>query len=199
MIVRAMSTKGELLKTGEAAKLLNVSLQTVRDWTEQGKLDAHISEGGHRKYFEADVKRLVLEERGIESLVQATQKVGMDRNGDFYFINDDWQITELDPFVERIFFKKYWNYTNGLQSFPHMAVLKDEPSIVENNIRGAFVCEANGEPMVCLAATVVGVERDKVVAKLPKAIEQAKVFLANNYSARVTYHWYDSRGHLVSP
>lgn len=199
MIPRAMSTKGDLLKTGDAAKLLNVSAQTVRDWTEQGKLEAHISDGGHRKYFEADVKRLALEERRVESFVQATQTVSMDRNGDFHFINDDWQVTELDPYVEQIFFKKYWNYTNGLQSFPHMAVLKDGPSIVETDIRGGFVCEANGETMVCLAATIVGLDRDKVVAKLPEAIEQAKVFLANNYSARVRYHWYDSRGHLVSP
>lgn len=199
MILRAMSTKGELLKTGDAAKLLNVSPQTVRDWTEQGKLEAHLSEGGHRKYFEADVKRLVLEERGIKSLVQATQSVGMDKTGDFHFINDDWKISGLEPDVVRISFEKYWNYNNGLQSFPHMAVLKEGPSIVETDIRGAYVCVPDGEAMVCLLATVVGIDRDEVLAKLPEAIEQAEVFLANNYTAKVAYHWYDLRGHLVSP
>lgn len=39
-----------LVKIGEVAKLLNVSTQTIREWTKQGKLVAHLSGTGTRYY-----------------------------------------------------------------------------------------------------------------------------------------------------
>lgn len=187
------------MKTGEVAKLLHVSSQTVRDWTEQGKLEAHISDGGHRKYFEADVKRLMLEEKGTVSFFQIGQTVGMDRNGKFHFINDDYELSDLKPYVSRISFRKYWDYNNGLQILAHLAVLNDEPTIIEPHMRSAYICEAGEETMVCTTACVVGLDSAAGLTEITEAIEQVKRYLEDNFTAKVAYHWYDSRGHLVSP
>lgn len=46
---------GELLSIGEAAQLLGVHSDTVRRWTDSGRLRASRTLGGHRRYLKADV------------------------------------------------------------------------------------------------------------------------------------------------
>ena len=47
------------LRVTEVARLLGVSANTVRRWTDAGTLAAHRSPGGHRRYREADVLALL--------------------------------------------------------------------------------------------------------------------------------------------
>lgn len=43
------------ISIGQVAKLLNVSIKTVRRWTESGKLDCFKTSGGHRRFCEEDI------------------------------------------------------------------------------------------------------------------------------------------------
>ena len=49
--------ENERLSIGEAAEFLGVSVDTLRRWDASGKLKAQRSEGNHRYYFLADLKR----------------------------------------------------------------------------------------------------------------------------------------------
>lgn len=51
----------DLVTIGEAAKYLNVAIQTLRRWDASGKLQARRSAGGHRYYRREDLKRFVLD------------------------------------------------------------------------------------------------------------------------------------------
>jgi len=51
-----------LLTLQEAAKILNVSKLTLRQWDNSGKLKAIKTFGGHRRYNEEDIRKLVGEE-----------------------------------------------------------------------------------------------------------------------------------------
>ena len=55
----------QLLKIGDVATLLGVTLQTLRNWTNRGYLDAVIGKGGHRRFRRSEVERIMeLDERG---------------------------------------------------------------------------------------------------------------------------------------
>ena len=47
------------LRVGDVAKLLGVSPNTVRRWTDVGRIAAHRSPGGHRRYLADDVLALL--------------------------------------------------------------------------------------------------------------------------------------------
>ena len=49
----------KLLSLQEVAKTLNVSRKTLRQWDNSGKLKAIKTFGGHRKYSENDIKKLI--------------------------------------------------------------------------------------------------------------------------------------------
>ena len=55
-----------LLTLQEAAKILNVSKLTLRQWDNSGKLKAIKTFGGHRRYNEEDIRKLVGEVKKIE-------------------------------------------------------------------------------------------------------------------------------------
>ena len=48
-----------LLTIGEACQVLGVSEVTLRQWTDEGKVKAFITPGGHRRYPEAELKQLL--------------------------------------------------------------------------------------------------------------------------------------------
>ena len=49
------------LRVADVAATLGVSVNTVRRWTDAGRIAAHRSPGGHRRYLAADVEALALE------------------------------------------------------------------------------------------------------------------------------------------
>ncbi|MDW3219547.1 MAG: TOBE domain-containing protein [Acidimicrobiales bacterium] len=48
-------------RMGEAARLLGVSVDTVRRWADQGRLETSRTEGGHREVAGPELARLALE------------------------------------------------------------------------------------------------------------------------------------------
>lgn len=53
------SAKGEYITTREAAEMLGVTVRTIQNWVDSGKLYARLTLGGHRRLLRADVEKLV--------------------------------------------------------------------------------------------------------------------------------------------
>jgi excisionase family DNA binding protein len=47
-----------ILSISEAASLLGVSDETLRNWERDGKLTPFHTEGGHRRYYKTDIEKL---------------------------------------------------------------------------------------------------------------------------------------------
>lgn len=56
-----MKKEAPLLTPAQVAKLLGVSPITVRSWVVKGWLPANVTLGGHRRFYEADIKKLLQE------------------------------------------------------------------------------------------------------------------------------------------
>lgn len=50
---------GELLTSGEVARLFGVSRRTVARWADEGKLTVIRTLGGHRRFYAGDVYELL--------------------------------------------------------------------------------------------------------------------------------------------
>ncbi|MGA5764511.1 BldC family transcriptional regulator [Nonomuraea bangladeshensis] len=48
-----------LMTRGEVAQMVGVDTKTVTRWAQAGKLRAHRTGGGHRRYRESDVRALM--------------------------------------------------------------------------------------------------------------------------------------------
>jgi len=49
--------QADLISIREASQMLGVNEATLRQWTDEGKLDAFVTPGGHRRYSRADLKK----------------------------------------------------------------------------------------------------------------------------------------------
>ena len=54
-----------LLTIGQARKLLGVSEATLRHWTDEGKVKAFITPGGHRRYSESEVRSFIAAQQRV--------------------------------------------------------------------------------------------------------------------------------------
>lgn len=55
----------EIVSISEASHLLGVNEATLRQWTDEGKLKAFITPGGHRRYSRTDLKKFTRSSRKI--------------------------------------------------------------------------------------------------------------------------------------
>lgn len=51
--------QSNLLTISQASKMLGVSEVTLRQWTDEGQIEAFITPGGHRRYRETDLQRFM--------------------------------------------------------------------------------------------------------------------------------------------
>ena len=49
--------QADLISIREASQMLGVNEATLRQWTDEGKLDAFVTPGGHRRYSRLDLKK----------------------------------------------------------------------------------------------------------------------------------------------
>ena len=66
-----------LVSIGEASRILGVSETTLRQWTDEGKLKAFITPGGHRRYSRADLRRFATSHQrvlGVKDLVSELEE-----------------------------------------------------------------------------------------------------------------------------
>ncbi len=67
---RAPATEPDWLTLGQAAKYLGVAQSTIRKWSDQGRVPAFYTPGGHRRYRRADLDKF-LESSGPGAREQA--------------------------------------------------------------------------------------------------------------------------------
>ena len=64
--------QSSLLSISQASKMLGVSEVTLRQWTDEGLIEAFVTPGGHRRYSEAELRRFMGSKsriHGIKDLV----------------------------------------------------------------------------------------------------------------------------------
>jgi excisionase family DNA binding protein len=61
MAARMLETEERLFTTGEVAALFRVEPKTVTRWAKAGKLRSTRTLGGHRRFFEQEVRALLTE------------------------------------------------------------------------------------------------------------------------------------------
>jgi len=59
-VTQAESNGGQnLLTIGQACRLLGVSEATLRNWTDEGRIKAFVTPGGHRRYIESELRAFI--------------------------------------------------------------------------------------------------------------------------------------------
>ncbi|MDP2586294.1 MAG: helix-turn-helix domain-containing protein [Candidatus Komeilibacteria bacterium] len=71
------------VRISEAAQILGVSGQTLRNWEKSGKLQAHRSPGNQRYYSLIDLKKFALDIKAL-GLVWATSEIPPDLTDEYY-------------------------------------------------------------------------------------------------------------------
>jgi excisionase family DNA binding protein len=77
---------GEWLTLGQAARFLGVAQSTIRKWSDQGRVPAFYTPGGHRRYRRGDLERF-LERSGPPGREQAGPLI--------LLVDDDERVREL--------------------------------------------------------------------------------------------------------
>ena len=68
MRTRQSQKQRTLLSIGQASKLLGVNETTLRQWTDEGKIKAFVTPGGHRRYVESDVLSFMGTQRKVHGI-----------------------------------------------------------------------------------------------------------------------------------
>ena len=177
------SSKGDLLKIGAAAQLLFVSEQTLRDWTEQDKITAYVTDGGHRFYHEADVRRLSYENRQVSKFYHLTGIVTIspDKEATFEANVGDTKYSDLTE-VE---WGKYWDYKNGLGKQTHLLALKGEPVFVANE-----EVNSDGDENICVGVSIVALTQAETLQTVPIVVKSVKDKVLTKYSPKQVTRWF---------
>lgn len=64
-VKRLLDEEDALLTPAEVAKLFRVDPKTVTRWAARGRLASFRTPGGHRRFRESEVRKLLLEEAGV--------------------------------------------------------------------------------------------------------------------------------------
>jgi excisionase family DNA binding protein len=79
-------TEGEWLTLGQAARFLGVAQSTIRKWSDQGRVPAFYTPGGHRRYRRAD----------LEAFLERSGPGGQSKSGPLVLlVDDDARVREL--------------------------------------------------------------------------------------------------------
>ena len=57
-----------ILSISEAASLLGVSDETLRNWERDGKLTPFHTEGGHRRYYKTDIEKIIVKDQIMDRI-----------------------------------------------------------------------------------------------------------------------------------
>ena len=89
------SNQPSILSISQASKMLGVSEATLRQWTDEGKIRAFVTPGGHRRYAESELRQFTgtgHRVHGIKDLVAKMELVPSQelQIAQTHFVNTDW-------------------------------------------------------------------------------------------------------------
>ncbi len=96
-----------LLTISEASQILGVSDTALRQWTDEGKVKAFVTPGGHRRYLESELRRLVSSQRHVKRLKDLVDRIEstapMERQiAQTYLHSSPWHEKLDEPSKERL-------------------------------------------------------------------------------------------------
>ncbi|MFC2060202.1 helix-turn-helix domain-containing protein [Chloroflexota bacterium] len=96
-----------LLNISEASRILGVSEAALRQWTDEGKIKAFITPGGHRRYLRAELKKFISSHSkmlGIKDLVtELEETVLIHRQIDKVSLEDRLWYNKIDQASQECF------------------------------------------------------------------------------------------------
>ena len=84
-----MNKKSELLSIGEAAKMLDISIETLRRWDKAGKFSSQRTTGGQRRYHKATIEDRLREDLYMQAKIWVSQARANEPNDLFYCATRD--------------------------------------------------------------------------------------------------------------
>jgi excisionase family DNA binding protein len=112
---RRPANESDWLTLGQAAKYLGVAQSTIRKWSDQKKLPAFYTPGGHRRYRRSD----------LEAFLERSGPGGASRGGPLVLIVDD--DAGLRGFVRASLELEGYTVREAASADEGLAVLEDEP------------------------------------------------------------------------
>ncbi len=86
-----MANEESLVSISEASRILGVSEPALRQWTDEGKIKAFITPGGHRRYSRTELRKLMTSQQrtlGVKDLASKLENtVQVHRDIDRAFLN----------------------------------------------------------------------------------------------------------------
>jgi hypothetical protein len=154
------NSKGQLLKIGDAASLLHVSTQTLRDWTDVGKIPTVLSDGGHRFYYEADVKKVQLEGKDITSYWESSIVLAFNTSGEITLLDEDGNSIQAPISYEKSL-SRYWNFSNGLETMVHEVALN---GVYQSSPTVTFLEQSTSpdHSLIVVYGTIAALEQDDI-------------------------------------
>lgn len=129
---QAKRTSRALLTISEACRVLGVSEAALRQWTDEGKVKAFVTPGGHRRYPEAELRSLIrqqphthgLREMGdrVEAVVPREREVARD-----LMMSSDWY-RGLDEASKRRLRERGIRLVAALSQFVTRPALREQAS-----------------------------------------------------------------------
>jgi excisionase family DNA binding protein len=112
---RAVGTEPDWLTLGQAAKFLGVAQSTIRKWSDQGRLPAFYTPGGHRRYRRAD----------LDAFLERSGPGGKTKEGPLVLIVDD--DPGLRGFVRASLELEGYTVREAASADEGLAALEEEP------------------------------------------------------------------------
>jgi excisionase family DNA binding protein len=112
---RAPTNEPDWLTLGQAAKYLGVAQSTIRKWSDQGRVPAFYTPGGHRRYRRVD----------LETFLDRSGPGGKGRSGPRVLIVDDDE--RLREFVRANLEFDGYNVREAANAADGLAALEEEP------------------------------------------------------------------------
>jgi excisionase family DNA binding protein len=81
MTEKQPSTRDPFLSVGKASEVLGISVATLRHWTDEGRVKAFLTPGGHRRYSEHELRRFAKNHQVVQkpgSVVDHLEHTAMD-------------------------------------------------------------------------------------------------------------------------
>ncbi len=133
--------KESLVSISEACRMLGVSEPTLRQWTDEGRIKAFVTPGGHRRYSTAGLKHFVSLNRKLLGIKDFTVKLGdsapLHREIALHFLQSKPWFTQLNAEDQQHF------SVLGRQLLKQIMKLVSEPSRQEENLTA--IQETGGE------------------------------------------------------
>ena len=112
---RAAGSEPDWLTLGQAAKFLGVAQSTIRKWSDQGRLPAFYTPGGHRRYRRAD----------LDAFLERSGPGGKTKEGPLVLIVDD--DPGLRGFVRASLELEGYTVREAANADEGLAALEEEP------------------------------------------------------------------------